>query len=428
MSFTGQFGFIMATAGAAVGLGNIWRFPYLAGENGGGAFVLLYIALTLIMSFPILLAEVSLGRASGSDPISNFETFHQRYNSSKSWKALAYLGALTLFMVLSFYSVLSGWTIYYLLNSLNIAQHTSLWTELMSNSSIMLGFGGIFTLLTFGVVGFGVIKGIERLSKVLMPALLLLLVALVAASSLLGDFSAGMEFLLQPDFSEINGRVVLMAAGQALFTLATGAGAMMVYGAYLPRTTPMLSSLATVVVINIVVALLSGLAIFPMVFGFDIAPSAGPGLMYQTLPLIFVQLPFGQLIAAGFFGLLLFAAWTSSISMAEPLVLIGERRLGLSRLKSCALFAALTFLMGLATVYAFTVKASLLTFLIDIPSDLFLPLGGLGFMLFAMKYSEPVRDALGKHFNTWHKLRYVVVLITLVILADGVHDIISALL
>ncbi len=316
------FGFIMAAAGSAVGLGNIWRFPYITGENGGGAFVFVYILCVLLIGLPLLLNEISLGRNSGKNPIGAIRSS----GGNKFWQLAGVICVLVCFFVLSYYSVIAGWTIGYifteLLNvpiSFEVFQETPMYV-------IPLCF--LFILITILIVVKGISGGIEKASIYLMPLLFLIIIFISIRSITLPGASEGIRYYLEPDFSKINGKVVLAALGQAFFSLSVGWGLMITYGSYLSKKNNAITSASWIVGMDTSVALMGGLMVFPAVFAFGKNPASGPALVFDVLPTVFDQMTGGAIIGALFFLLLFVAALTSSISMLEVPVayLIDEKK------------------------------------------------------------------------------------------------------
>jgi len=396
--WSSRFGFIMAATGAAVGLGNIWKFPYMVGENGGSAFVLVYLISVALIGIPLLLAEVMLGRMGRANPVNAFTQLSRRFSGSKHWRMVGWLGSLTLLMVLSFYSVVSGWSLQYLWHSFftSYAGQTPAdiqvqWSTLLAQPYRLLLWHSVFMGLTLGTVAWGVKKGIERLSRFMMPALFLILIVLCYAGLTEGNFAKAYAFLMDFRWETITGKVAMSAVGHAFFTLAIGAGCMMVYGAYLPKETKLGPTLIVISALDVLVAFLAGFAIFPLVFEYGLSPEGGPGLMFQVLPVAFGLMPFGQGIAILFFTLLLFAAWTSSISMAEPLIFLLVEKTKLSRRMACVVIGLLAWGIGIISLLSFNVWSAirvfdrfpLFTVMTDLPTNILLPLGGLAYAIFA---------------------------------------------
>lgn len=396
--WSSKLGFILAATGAAVGLGNIWKFPYMAGDNGGSAFVLIYLLCVAFIGIPLMLAEMLIGRRGQQNPVNSLKTLALTAGKSPHWALVGWLGATTLLLVLSFYSVVAGWSIAYIFrawmgafNSLNVAGINNLWLNFLANPWKLLFWHTLFMILTMWVVERGVQSGLEKASKIMMPALFVILLILDVYSYYTGDFLAGAKFLFDFKLQKISASVVISAMGHAFFTLAIGAGCMLVYGSYLTKDIKLSSAVFTIVILDVMVAILAGLAIFPIVFAYHLVPQGGPGLMFQILPIAFSKMVGGQLFGGLFFVLLLFAAWTSSISIAEPLVVLLTERHGYKRLTAAIIVGTAGWLLGLASLLSFNVLQNFRLFnhwtlfgaITDLSTNILLPLGGLGFALFA---------------------------------------------
>jgi NSS family neurotransmitter:Na+ symporter len=406
--------FILAASGSAVGLGNIWKFPYITGENGGGAFVLVYLACIALIRLPIMIAEVMLGRRGRQSPINTMSELAQEAKVSQIWCLLGWLGVAAGFIILSYYSVIAGWAIAYVVRSAagvftNVTADgvESIFGALVGDWERLLAWHTLFMVMSMLVVARGVHHGLEKAVRVLMPALLVLLLVLVGYAFTSGHFQEGFDFLFTPDFSKVfyacetvdgaqictfTGEPLLVAMGHAFFTLSLGMGAIMVYGSYMPRKESIAGASILIAVMDTVVALLAGLAIFPIVFANGLAPGAGPGLIFQTLPIAFGSMPGGRLFATLFFLLLVFAAWTSAISLIEPAVawLVEKRQISRTRASiACGLTA---WLLGIGTVLSFNVWSgeeyqlfgkTLFDLLDFLTANIMLPLGGLLIAIFA---------------------------------------------
>jgi NSS family neurotransmitter:Na+ symporter len=317
-----SFGFIMAAAGSAVGLGNIWRFPYITGQNGGGAFVFVYILCVFLIGLPLLMNEVALGRLTRKNPIGAMRVS----SNKKFWLLPGILSVVICFMVLTYYSVIAGWTVGYIVTEvINIPVN---FAEFIQTPMYIIPLTAVFMALTIFVVLGGVSGGIEKASRLLMPLLFILILAISIRTLLLPGAMEGVKYYLNPDFSKINGKVILAALGQAFFSLSVGWGLMVTYGSYLSRKDNIVVSGIWIAGMDTAVALLGGLMVFPAVFAFGMSPSAGPALVFEVLPSVFDQIPFGNIIGGMFFLLLMVAALTSSISMLEVPVsyLIDEKK------------------------------------------------------------------------------------------------------
>ena len=391
--------FIMAAAGSAVGLGNIWRFPYIAGENGGGAFVLVYLGCIFLIGVPIMASEILLGRAGRQSPINAMRDLVAHSNASPLWQAIGWMGALAGFMILSFYAVIAGWAMSYLVQmgsgaftGADAVQATAAFDALTDDVGAVVGWHTLFMMMTIGIAARGVGAGLESTVKILMPALFFLLVVLVIYSGVTsGKFTEGLSFLFSFNIEKLTWNGVLMAMGQAFFTLSLGMGAIMAYGAYMPKDASIISTATTIALLDTVVALMSGMVIFPLVFANGLESSAGPGLMFVTLPLAFGQMTGGAFFGAVFFLLVTFAAITSSISLVEPAIAWLIERLKTTRTKAALVVGGLAWLMGLGSAFSFNVWEDLhfvngMTFfdLMDyVSNNILLPLGGVLIALFA---------------------------------------------
>ena len=359
-----QLGFVLAAAGSAVGLGHIWRFPYITGENGGAAFVLLYIVCVLLIGVPILLVELTLGRHANRNPVGAIK----KVAGDSWWKYVGYMGVSAGLFILSYYAVIAGWTFGYIFKT--ALGGTGSHGEFAGNSLLSVSLFLAFMLMTVGVVYGGVQGGIERWSKILMPLLPVILIAIIVYSLTLPGSMEGVRFYLQPDFSVITGQTVLMALGQAFFANSLGMGAMVTYGSYLDKKQNIITSGLSVVAFGIMISLLAGLAIFPAVFAMGQSPAAGPDLVFVVLPEIFRMMPGGLLVGTAFFLLLAIAALTSTISLLEVPVsfLIDEK--GMRRKVATWLVAGVTMLFGIPSLLSF----GAVDFFTELPV-----LGGLSF-------------------------------------------------
>ena len=397
--WSGRWGFFLAATGSAIGLGNIWKFPYITGENGGGAFVLVYLLAIAIIGIPIMMAEVMLGRRGRHSPVNTLKILSREDGASPFWSLLGYMGILAGIFILSFYSVIAGWAMAYLFRTASGAFDgvaaegvATIFVSLISSPEKMLAWHTIFLVVTMMIVANGVRSGLERAVRYMMPLLFLLLLMLLVYSSQLGDaFSAGVHFLFYPDFSKLTTDGALIALGHAFFTLSLGMGAIMTYGAYLPRKYSISKMVLGIAVADTVIALLSGLIIFPIIFENGLAPSSGPGLIFQTLPIAFGYIPNGALWGSLFFGMLIFAALTSAISLIEPAVawLVESGRV--SRARAALYVGLVVWMIGIGTILSFNLWSSesyqfhgmnffdLLDYLV---SNIMLPLGGLFITIF----------------------------------------------
>ena len=355
--WSSRMAFILAATGSAVGLGNIWKFPYVTGENGGGAFVLVYLLCIAIVGIPIMMAEVYIGRSGRHNPITSFRLVAERNLASPVWRISAIVGVLAAFIILSFYSVIGGWAASYVghaamgdFTGQSADAIGELFGGLLASPVTLLIWHTIFMALVIFVVARGLKSGLERAVTILMPALFVLLLVAVGYATTTGHFGAAVAFLFTPDFGALTMDGVLVALGHAFFTLSLGMAIMMAYGSYLGDDVSVGRTAVTVSIMDTVVALMAGLAIFPVVFANGLEAGAGPGLIFQTLPLAFGQMPMGSIFGALFFVLLLFAAWTSAISLLEPVVEWLEDKLIVGRVGSTVVVGVACWLLGIASI------------------------------------------------------------------------------
>ncbi len=422
--------FILAATGSAVGLGNIWKFPYIAGENGGGAFVLIYLLCIAVIGIPIMIAEVTLGRKGRQSPLNTLKSLSAEMGAHPSWRWIGALGVVAGLIIISFYSVIAGWALAYLVRTISgvfvgvTGQGAeSIFTRLVTDPERLLAWHTLFMVMTMGVVARGVKSGLEQAVRVLMPALLFMLLFLVVFGSSTGKTYDAFLFLFAPDFSALTASGVLEAMGHAFFTLSLGMGAIMIYGSYLPSSVPIVRTSILIAVMDTVTALLAGLAIFPIVLANDLALGAGPGLIFQTLPIAFGQMPAGVLFGTIFFLLLVVAAWTSSISLIEPAVAWLVESMSMQRLRAAVWAGIVAWLLGIVTVLSFSLWAFEFEFggktrsngLFDVfdilTSGIMLPLGGVAITLFAARVMkrEVLVDELGGKDNTGFKIWYLLI-------------------
>lgn len=348
--FTSNLGAIAAAAGSAIGLGNIWRFPYTVGQNGGGAFLLVYLVFVFLIGVPIMMSEFVIGRRSQRNTVGAFRTLGPQY---RKWTFVGVLGILAAFLIYSFYSTVAGWTLNYvfLSGSGSMAgkspeEISNVFSAFTSSTAGPLLCQGIFVLLTALIIMMGVQKGIEKCTKVLMPVLFVLMLLLCVRSLTLPGAGEGMKFLFEPDFSRLTGGSILSALGQALFSLSIGMGALITYGSYIRKEDNLFKTGLCVATADTGIALLAGIAIFPAVFAFGMSPASGPSLVYEVLPNVFNSMPMGGLFAVLFFLLLSIAALTSTISLLEIVVLWAVEELHLKRTAATLLVSLLIFALG----------------------------------------------------------------------------------
>ena len=392
-SFGSSFGVLVALAGSAVGLGNLWRFPYLVGENGGAAFILIYLGFVLLIGLPILMSEFIIGRRSQAAARGAF----RKLAPGSRWPLAGVLAVLCCTLILSFYSVVGGWGIEYLFKAIRFdftsgreSDLSSIFSQFTSSSWRPLVFHTLFLAATALIVIFGVKNGIEKFSKLMMPILFLIILALAVRSLTLPDAGAGIDYLFRPDWSKVNAQTVLAALGQAFFSLSLGSGMVITYGSYVSRKESILKLSAQTAVADTLFALIAGCAIMPAVFAFGISPGEGPGLVFITLPYIFCQLPLGGLIAILFFLALLLAALTSSISIMEVIVSFGIEEFKFKRGVSVAVSFIVLWVLGclcslsLGQLGGWTVFGKNIFDLFDyVSANVLMLIGGLLVVIFA---------------------------------------------
>ncbi len=446
--WSSRWAFILAATGSAVGLGNIWRFPYITGEHGGGAFVLVYILCIVIVGVPILMSEVMLGRRGRQSPINTMRSLAEEEGTSRYWEYLGWMGVLAGFLILSFYSVVGGWTLAYVVRAIGgaftnvTATETSLiFNELISDAERLLAWHTIFMVLTTVVVARGVQHGLEKAVRFLMPALFVLLLIMVGYALSTAAFDEAVAYLFRPDFDSLQADDVLVALGQAFFSLSLGMGAIMIYGSYLPAKASIPRTALAIAAMDTTVAILAGLAIFPLVFSYGLEPGQGSGLIFQTLPIAFGQMPYGTLFGTLFFVLLMFAAWTSSISLLEPAVAWMHENHGIKRINAAIIAGIIAWIMGLGSLLSFNFWADNKLFgktffdLMEyLTTNIMLPLGGLLTAVFAawmMKQASSSEElAMGNRvsYHFWRIVtRYVapVGVILVFLQAIGLTDLVS---
>jgi NSS family neurotransmitter:Na+ symporter len=417
--WSSRLAFILAATGSAVGLGNIWRFPYTAGEYGGGAFVLVYLLCVAAIGIPIMMAEIMLGRRGRQSPINTMRALAEREGATPAWQLLGWMGILAGFLILSFYSVIAGWTLAYVLRAgagqfggIDAETSASIFSALVADPERLLAWHTIFMVMCVMVVARGVASGLETAVRFLMPALFLLLAVMVIYAAQTGDFARGFSYMFQPDFAKLGaraGEAVLSAMGQAFFSLSLGMGAIMIYGSYLNSQASIGQNVLIIAVMDTVVALLAGLAIFPIVFANGLEPGSGPGLIFQTLPIAFGQMPGGGFFGLLFFVLLVFAAWTSAISLLEPMVAWLVENRGFSRVRAATLAGFTVWILGIACLLSLNVWSGFTVFgkgildLFDyVTANVLLPLGGVAIAVFAgwIMSRDSSEDELGMGPNS----------------------------
>lgn len=413
--------FMLATAGSAIGLGNIWKLPYMIGVNGGSAFVLVFLACIFFVGIPLMMTEIMLGRRAQQNPLNAIQTLASEAKANPAWRYVGGMGMLTGVLILGFYSVIGGWVLSYIyfasvgtFHQIGATQSTDHFDQLLASPLTLLFWHSVFMFMTISVVARGVSAGLEKANNVLIPALFAILLLLLGYSMSEGDMVTAAHFMFAPDFSKITPVAVLSALGHAFFSLSLGMGSVMVYGSYLKRDVSIARTTIYIALADTMLGLLVGLAIYSLVFANQLAPSAGPGLIFQTLPIAFGHMPGGDMIGMLFFMLVAFAAWTSAISLVEPTIAWVVENTQVKRHTASWLLGSLIWLLGVAVLLSFNAwKSVTLLFglgifdtLDKLTSTILLPLGGLLMAIFAgyvMKKAH-IQEELGlsnRHFNLW---------------------------
>jgi neurotransmitter:Na+ symporter, NSS family len=436
--WSSKIGFILAAAGSAIGIGAIWKLPYVTGVSGGGAFFLMFILFSLFIGLPLLLAEFVIGRSTGKEAIRAYLEIAPK----SKWYLIGILGVVTSFVLLSFYSVVGGWISVYFIKGLaggviqEGADYGELFGKTISDPWSVLAAQAAFLLITIVVVAKGVQSGIEKASKILMPALFLLFIILIVRSLTLDNALTGVKFFLAPDFSSITSESILFAMGQSFFSLSIGVSVMVTYSSYLPKKGSLVQPALSVVGMNLFIALLAGLAIFPAVFSLGFEPAEGPGLLFVVLPAVFEKMVFGELFLLLFLALFLFATLTSAFSMLEIVVATlakGDRK---KRARFAWIAGGLIFLLGIPSALSFGTLAEATVFgknIFDtadfLVSNILMPLGVLLISIFVpLKIrKEVLRQELLQHskagswlFNLWYNvMRFIVPIVIIIVFLDS---------
>lgn len=433
--WSSRLAFLLAAIGFAVGLGNIWKFPYVAGQNGGSAFIVIYLVVVFCIGAPLVAAELMIGRRGGMSPVPTLQKVAAESGAARRWGFVGVIAMIATFLILTFYTVIAGWAADYLFRALTgsfdgmtAGASTEIFEGLLANPWRLAFWQLVIVAVTVFISARGLTRGIERASLILMPMLFAILLILAFYGMTTGGFAEAARFMLQPDFSEVGPDTVLVAIGQAFFSVGVAMGGMMTYGAYLPKHIRIMRSSVIIVSADTLVALVAGFAIFPIVFGFGLSPAEGSGLVFLTLPIAFGTMPYGAVIAILFFVLLVAAALTSTLANLEPLVSWAEEHKGASRKGVTVLAGVLIMALGSGSVLSFNLLSDfhplgfIATFdgmtIYDatdyIASNLLLPLGGMLTAVFAgwIVTEKVARDGFaardGWIFRTWHVLiRYV---------------------
>lgn len=438
--------FILAATGSAVGLGNIWKFPYITGENGGGAFVLMYLVFVAVIGVPIMMAEILMGRRARANPIIATYELCEQAGVSKGWGGLGWLGVLAGMMILSFYTVIAGWTLEYVtlgfegkFTGLDGETSSALFESLLASPDRLILWHTVFTLMTIIVLALGVTRGLESSVRWMMPTLFVLLLVLLGYAYKEGEFATSLRFMFSFKVEDLSWEGALIAMGHSFFTLSLGMGAIMAYGSYMPSNQSVGQTVFIVALLDTLIALIVGVAIFSLVFATPgISPGAGPGLMFVTLPVAFGSMGAGVFVGTVFFIMVLLAAWTSTISLLEPGVAYLNERFGLPRVFASLSLGGIAWLLGLGSVYSFNDWAdaqilwgkNFFDSMDFVATNIMLPLGG---MLIALFVGWKLRDEIllhdFKHESTWlfrlwrPVLKYISPIAVLLFLINGIFPV-----
>lgn len=438
--------FILAGIGSAVGLGNVWRFPYITGVNGGGAFIIIYLVCVFLFAAPLLMAELTIGRLGGGSPVWSMRRLTREGGFSPFWRSIGALSIIIPVIGLSYYSIVAGWGIAYMFKSFAGAfegvtgeQSAELFADLTASPAVIMFWHAVFIAITTWIVARGLHRGLERAVKFMMPALFVAIVVLVGYAAFAADFMSGLKYMFNPDFSKVTSQTVLMAMGQAFFSVAIGVGAMITYGAYLPASQSIPRAAVVIAGSDALVAILAGLAIFPILFSAGLAADQGPQLLFVTMPLAFGSMPVGAIFGGVFFLLIALAGLTSGIGMLEPVVSWLEEVPGFRRPVVALICGVLIWIAGLGAALSFNLLSNYYPLgfievfrektIFDI-SDYILAnyliiLSGLLISLFAgWRVARPAAEAQlglsGKSFKVWRLLvRYVAPVVLIAIFVSN---------
>ncbi|QIZ76558.1 sodium-dependent transporter [Ferrimonas lipolytica] len=423
--------YMLAATGAAVGLGNIWKFPYIMGENGGGAFVLVYLGCILLIGIPVMMSEVLIGKVGRQAPARSARLVAAQSGGSKHWSVVGWFGSVAGFLILSFYVVIAGWALAYTFYGFSgdftdksPAQIGNIFSTLNQSGGQLMAWSGVIIFATTVIVGLGVKAGLERAVNWMMPALFVLLLVMVGYAASTGDMGSAMSFMFNADFSKLSWNGVLVALGHSFFTLSLASGIMTMYGAYLPEKTSLVKTSLWIAIMDTVVALLAGIAIYPIVFANGLEPGAGPGLIFQTLPIAFGSMPGGQFFGGLFFLMLVVAALTSALALIESSVAWLVENRGFKRMQAAVVSGFSIWLLSLLTVFSisgeswtvvtlFATDMSLFDILDFTTSNVMLPLGGLMTAVFVgyvvnTEISKRAIDSTAAIYRLWWLcVRYV---------------------
>lgn len=426
--------FMLATAGSAIGLGNIWKLPYMIGVNGGSAFVLVFIVCIFFVGIPLMMTEILLGRRAHQNPLNAMQTLAKEANASSQWRYIGGMGMLAGVLILGFYSVIGGWVLTYIsysaqnnFSGITASQSSENFATLLASPFTLFFWHSIFMIMTMGVVAKGVNSGLEKANNLLIPALFAILLILLGYSMSVGDIGTATNFMFKPDFSKITPVAVLSALGHAFFSLSLGMGSVMVYGSYLKRDVSIARTTIYIALLDTTLGLLVGLAIYSLVFANHLEPNAGPGLIFQTLPIAFGHMPWGNLIGTLFFMLVGFAAWTSAISLVEPTIAWIVENTQIKRFHACLILGIIIWLIGISVLLSFNLwkdvkiifGLGIFDTLDKLTSTIFLPLGGLLMAVFAGYFMKKhhAQEELGLNntcFSLWKTANNIIAPIAII--------------
>ena len=426
-----QITFLLASSGSAIGLGNIWKFPYIAGENGGGAFILMYLICIVLVGIPIYMAETVVGHETRRNPVSAMSILANQAGKTQRWRWVGGVACLTGLIVLSYFTVVAGWGLHYLVYALEGTFQNEgsfavrgIFIELLSDPVAMVRYQSLFLVVVMAVVGLGVRAGLGVAGHVMVPLMLLMLGLLIAYSHSLGDMTAAIDFMFSFDVDALSWNSFLVALGHAFFSLSIGMGAMMAYGAYMPKRTSIPTMVFAVASIDLLFAMFAGLAIFPIVFASGLAPGEGPGLMFVSLPVAFGNMLYGSFMGALFFALVVVAALSSAVALLEPAVAWLNERRGLPRPIGVLLLGIMVWLLSLMSMFSFNAlqhvkvvaELNIFEFLDSLSANVLLPGVGFALAVFVGWRMDVKKFAHRRFFSLWiWLLRYVTAPAVLVI-------------
>ncbi len=438
-----RLGFILLSAGCAIGVGNVWKFPWMAGRYGGGAFVLFYLAFLVLLGLPVMLMEFSLGRASQSSPVKLYQKLEKK---GQKWHFHGYAALIANVLLMMFYTSVTGWILYYFtsflagrMTGITNAASEQAFTAMQADPAIMVGFMAIVVVAGFAILSFGLQKGVERITKYMMIVLLLLMIVLAVHGFTLDGAAEGLSFYLKPDFSKVNGEMIVGAMNQAFFTLSLGIGSMAIFGSYIGKERSLLGESVNILVLDTFVAIVAGLIIFPACFTFDVQPTAGPKLLFVAMAKVFNNMTGGRFWGSLFFLFMVFAAFSTIIAVFENILACVRELTGWGRVKACVICAATVLVLSVPCALGFnlwsdftpfTAKSGVMDLEDFLVSNCFLPLGSLCFVLFCVskkgwgfeKFIAEVNTGRGLKVGRWIRpyVTYVLPLVILLIFLIGI--------